>query len=142
MDVATWNVLHDGRLIAAAGSVPGDVKLSIEIEYLCRHLPTQSRHLFVRLNGCERLEFQPYEQPPISKLAVITAFGLELLSAEIAGEFMNIDCADGSYGGNLLLRYVSAELSTAEGQPLSQSDVESAAERYWSEWQKRHVKRS
>jgi len=38
MDVATWNVLHDGRVIAAEGSVPGDLMLSVEIAYLCGHL--------------------------------------------------------------------------------------------------------
>jgi hypothetical protein len=135
MDVATWNVLHDGRVIAAAGTIPGDVRLSVKIAYLCRYLPTQAEHLVVTLSGCERLEYQPYEQPPVADPSAIAALGLDLLSAELTGGFVTVECADGGYGGQLVLRYAAAGLSTSEGRPLSQSEMESAAERYWSEWQ-------
>jgi hypothetical protein len=103
MDVATWNVLHDGRVIAAEGSVPGDLRLSIEIEYLCRHLPTQAEHLVVTLLGCERFEHQPYEQPTRAGPTDIAAFHLELLTAGagLDGDCINIECADGGYGGQL-----------------------------------------
>ncbi len=139
MDVATWNVLHDGRVIAADGAVPGDLWLFVEISYLCHYLPTQAEHLVLTLAGCERLEYQPYEQRPVIGPSAIAALGLELLSAELSGGAINIECADGGYGGQLVMQYKSANLSTAEGQSLSQSKVEAAAERYWSLSQQRHA---
>jgi hypothetical protein len=91
MDVATWNVLHDGRVIAATGTIPGDVRLSIEIAYLCRHLPTEAEHLVVTMVGCERFEYQPYEQPPVADPSAVAALGLELLSAKLARGLVTVD---------------------------------------------------
>ncbi len=139
MDVAVWNVLHDGEVVAAEGTVPGDLRLSVGIAYLCGHLPTQSEQLFVTLAGCERFEFRPYEQPTVSEPSAVAALGLELLSAEVADGSIRVECADGGYGGYLLTRYSSSSVATAEGQPLSQAALESAAERYWSLWQQRHA---
>ena len=141
MDVATWNVLHDGRVVAAEGAVPGELRLSVEIAYLCRHLPTQIEHLIVTLGGCERFEYQPYEGPRLAEPSDVAALGLELLTAGqgLDGGCVSIECADGGYGGQLVLRYASAHLHTAEGGPLSQSEVESASEHYWSLWQQRHA---
>src|ERR1700677_5009596 len=76
MDVATWNVLHDGRVIAADRSVPGDLRLSVEIAYLCHHLPTKAEHLVVTLVGCERFQYRPYGQPPLAEPSAIAALGL------------------------------------------------------------------
>ena len=94
MDVATWNVLHDGRVIAAEGSVPGDLRLSVEIAYLCHHLPTKAEHLVVTLVGCERFEYQPYEQAPQAEPSAIAALGLELLTAGAGLDdgCINIEC--------------------------------------------------
>jgi hypothetical protein len=134
VEVAIWNVLHDGEVIAADGSVPGDLRLSVGIAYLCGHLPTEAGHVVVTLVGCERFEYRPYEQPTVSEPSAVAAVGLELLSAEVADGVVNVECADGGYGGQLVMQYASAEASTAEGRPLPQSELESAAERYWSLW--------
>jgi hypothetical protein len=141
MDVDTWNVLHDGRVIAAGGSVPGDLRLSVEIAYLCLHLPTKAEHLVVTLVDCEQFEYRPYQQPALAEPSAVADLGLELLTAGagLDGGCIIIECADGWYGGQLLLRYTAAHLHTAEGHPLSQSEVESAAARYWSMWQQKHA---
>ena len=142
IDAAIWNVLHDGEVIAAEGSVPGDLRLSVGIAYLCGHLPTGAGHVVVTLAGCDRFEYRPYEQPPVSDPSAVAAVGLQLLSAEVADGAVCVECADGGYGGQLVMRYASARASTAEGRPLSQSELESAAERYWSLWQQRHAEPS
>jgi hypothetical protein len=139
VDVAVWNVLHDGEVAAAEGTIPGDLRLSVGISYLCGHLPTQAEHVVVTLVGCERFEYQPYEGPPESDPAAVAALGLELLSAVAAEGSIRVEFADGGYGGYLLMRYLSSSAATAEGQPLSQAELESAAERYWSLWQQRHA---
>jgi hypothetical protein len=135
MDVATWNVLHDGRLTAANGSVPGDLTLTVEIAYLRRHLPSRSRDLSLALLGCERFEYLPYEAPALTEPSAIAALGLELLRAESSDDGLSVECADGSYGGKLLVRYENAVFITAEGRTLSQSDLEAASERYWMLWE-------
>ncbi len=139
MHVAIWNVLHDGRLIAAADTVPGNLQLLIEIKYLCGLLPTRAEHLVVTLVNCEQFQYQPYDDPVISDPRGIAALVLELLSAELVDDCLSVECSDGGCGGRLLLRYRAADASTAEGQPLTQTELESAAERYWSDWQRRHA---
>ena len=139
MDVATWNVLHDGRVISAEGTVPGDLRLTVEIEYLCGYLTTRSGHLVVNLVGCERFEYQPYQEPRVSAPSEIAVLTLELLTAELVEGCIIIECSDGGYGGQLLLRYDVAHAATAEGVPLSQAELESAANFYWSDWQQRHT---
>jgi hypothetical protein len=113
MNVATWNVLHDGRLTTAKGSVPGDLTLTVEIAYLRRHLPSRSRDLSLVLLGCERFEYQPYEEPALTEPSAIAALHLELLRADSNGNNLSVECADGSYGGKLLLRYENAVFTTA-----------------------------
>ena len=83
MDVASWNVLHDGRLIAAERELPGELRLSIAIAYLCRNLPTQSKHLLLLLSDCDQFEYRPYgDRPLVIEKSAITLSRLELLSAE------------------------------------------------------------
>ena len=138
MDVATWNVLHDGRVISIEGKVPGDLRLSIEIEYLCGSLATRSGHMVVKLVGCERFEYLPYQEPPVTVLSEIVSLTLGLLTAKLVAGCLSIQCSGRGYGGQLLLRYDVAHTATAEGVALTQAELESAADRYWSDWQQRH----
>ena len=138
MDVAVWNVLHDGCITAVEGTVPGELRLTVEIQYLCPHLPTRADHLFVTLDGCERFEYQPYERCATTGVSAVAALELGLLSALEADGYLRVACSDSGVGGELMLRYATARLSTAEGRELSQSDVESAAKRYWTLWKQRH----
>lgn len=138
INVDVWNVLHDGELIAADGSVPGELKLSVGIAYLCVHLPTDAAHVIITLSGCDRFEYQPYRDPRVSNPSAVAAMRLQFLSAEVADGAVSVECADGGYGGHLALQYLSASAATAEGRPLSQSELECAAERYWSLWEQMH----
>lgn len=141
MEDATWNVLHDGRLVAVEGTIPDDLRLTVEIAYLCRHLPTMHDHLIVTLIGCKRFEYKPYDQPLVAEPAAIAALGLEILEAGPGrdGPSLQINCADGGYGGELTSKYSFANVSTIEGRSLSQSELESASESYWSLWRQQHA---
>ena len=136
MDLALWNVLHDGRVIAVEGAIPGDLRLSVQIPYLCGHLPTRATYVTIALSGCKLFEYMPYEYPLVAEPDAIATRGLELLSAWLAADgCVRVECADGGAGGQLYLRYTSAQAITAEGRLISQMELESAAERYWSQWQ-------
>ena len=138
MDVATWNVLHDGRIVLADGIVPGDIWLSVEIAYLCGHLQTSATCLFVDLRGCVLFEYRPYNAAPVVDPRAVASLQLEILSAGLNSDFLSVECADGSYGGQLHVQYKVAETRTGEGQLLSQAVLESAAEEYWAEWSERN----
>ena len=139
MDVAIWNMLHDGEVIAAEGTVPGELRLSVGISYLCAHLPTRAGSVVVTLIGCERFEFRPYEQSPVTDPHALATLGLQLLSAELVDGSIHVHCADSSYGGSLFTRYSSASVATEEGRALSQAALESASDRYWTLWEQGHA---
>jgi hypothetical protein len=141
MDEAIWNVLHDAEVVAADGAVPGDLRLSLDIAYLCGHLPTQAKHVVVVLGGCERFEYRPFVGPPVSDPAEVAALGLEVLSAGIADGVVRVQVSNRSGGGELDVRYQSVRITTAEGQSLAQTDLESAADAYWSLWEQKNAQR-
>jgi len=139
MNEAVWNVLHDGRVMSAHGTVPGELRLSVEIGYLCRYLPTQEANVIITLDDCDRFEYHPYLESPVSELSSVVALNLELLSAGQDNGCISVECSDGGYGGRLIVRYRSANVTTVEGQSLTQAELESAAEKYWADWRQRHA---
>ena len=138
MDVAIWNELHDGTITEVVGTLPGEMRVKVEIEYLCDYLPTQAKHVFVTLTDCERFEYAPYEGSVIPIPAEVAALELELLSAGEDGNDMCVECADGSYGGKLWLRYHIERTATAEGIELSQATLEYAVNLSVTEWIQRN----
>lgn len=135
MDPDTWNVLHDGRIIAAQGQIPGSLQLSIEIDYLCNYLPTQANYLIVNLSGCKRFDYQSHDGQFTQDPSLVAAMGITILSADAAPDHLNIACLGPTASGELLLQYDTAQVTSAEGQTFSQSAIESAAETYWTNWQ-------
>lgn len=134
---AVWNTLHDGVIIAADGSVPGDVRLSIEIGYLCKMLPTASDRLTVRLLGCSSIHVKPFEDQPSTDIASLV--GQEVLSVnEAADGMVVVNCVEGL----IELGYAGVSLQLAEGTSITQAELEAAANRYWTEWEARHKRSS
>ena len=133
MDSSLWNLFHDATLAAAEGSVPGDVLLTIECDYLRKMFPEAGAGFTVRLRNCSLFEFEPYDQPPCADLAAIGQLEPEILSAE-SGNPLEICCT----GGTLRLRYVSAETALDSGKAISLVELDSAAERYWGRWEQEH----
>jgi hypothetical protein len=142
MDVAIWNILHDGRIIAITGELPGDLTLSVEITYLGRRLHTRAEHLVLELKGCRRIEYRPYEESATHIAHLQATLGLEILSASAAMGQLTIDCADGGAGGQLLADYDIAFAFTSEGEPLAQAVLERASDEYWQDWENKRRSRS
>src|SRR5439155_835544 len=137
MTAATWNVLHDGRITSAAGVLPGNLRLIVHIGYLCDLLPTNGKQLVIDLQNCESIAYQSFDGSSVIDPCEVAALGLEILNASTDGQSMVVECADGSYGGQLYVRYSEAEVATLEGQSLTQADLESAADQYWEAWSRR-----
>ena len=137
MNYDVWNILHDGRIKAAAGHVPGDVTFKIEIAYLCGKLPTSSTHLHVRLCHCTRLCFKPWDGDPCTDVAEFGSRNVWILQADQEGDHIRIDFNE----GHLEIVYDSAEIYLAEGTPISQPDLEDATRRYWTEWSEKNARK-
>ena len=133
MNPSLWNLLHDATLAAVEGSVPGDLLLTIECDYIREMLPRTGAGFVVRLCGCSFFEFEPYDQPPYADLPAIGQLELEILSAE-AGNPLAICCT----GGTLRLRYESAEIALDSGKAISLGELDRAAARYWRQWEQRN----
>jgi hypothetical protein len=132
---AVWSTLHDGCMVAIEGTVPGDLRITVEIQYLCRYLPTESECIIVTLEDCTRFEYRPYEYPRTNDLNEIAALELEIIGARVAGDGVAVDCGHRSHGGELTVNYKRTRCSTTEGRVISQAELESAAERYWTDWE-------
>ena len=131
MDHAVWNTLHDGSIESVGGSVPGDVHVRVEIVYLCGKLPTAASHVIIHLRGCRQFEYHPWAADPVTDLAAIVLADLEILSAEEVNGAVSVACGSGF----LQLAYDRVDIALAEGQLISQTELEAAAERYWTEWE-------
>src|SRR5580698_8954953 len=59
---AVWNILHDGVIVAIAGTLPGDLRLDVEIDYLRKRIPDPGTLIRVLLVGCTRFSFREYEK--------------------------------------------------------------------------------
>lgn len=133
MDYAVWNTLHDGSIESIGGSAPGDVCVRVGIAYLCGKLPTAATYVIVHLRGCRQFEYRPCEGDAVTDPAAIVAADLEVLSAEEVNGAVSIACGSGF----LQLAYDRVDIALAEGQMISQPELEAAADRYWTEWQMR-----
>jgi hypothetical protein len=130
---AIWNTLHDGEIVSATGCVPGDVVMEVEVGYLCKMLATASDRLSVRLVGCRSLRIEPHGGEPSSDPQHLA--GHTILSAGgSARGTVSIECVSGS----VQLEYVEVTTRLAEGAVITQTELEAAAERYWTEWEEKH----
>ena len=134
MSLEFWSVMHDGTIEGIAGQVPGDIVLTIGIEYLCEQLLTTSDTLSVILRGCRLLAYTPFDEATITDLQRIAEHEVEILSAVARADGISVCCTNGS----LDLEYASVEVRTIEGVPVSQGDLEAAANRAVSEWLRRN----
>ncbi|HWE95317.1 MAG TPA: hypothetical protein VG269_15225 [Tepidisphaeraceae bacterium] len=131
MDYAVWNTLHDGSIESVGGSVPGDVYVRVGIAYLCGKLPTAATHVVVHLRGCRQFEYRPFEGDAVADLSAIASADVEILSAVEGGGNISVACV----GGFLQLSYDRVDITLAEGQTISQAELEAGADRYWAEWE-------
>ncbi len=118
-----WDIIHDGRIDAISGSVPGDVTLTVGIDYLCSHLATSADTLLASLLGCTLLAYTPYGEAPITDFLQIPAQYVVVLSAVVQPGRVSVCCVRGT----LDVAYSSIEVKTLEGTMVSQEQLETAA---------------
>ena len=131
---AIWNILHDGAIIAVAGTLPGYLRIDVEIAYLRKRIPDPGTLIQVLLIGCTRFAYKEYEKNDFSTdLQQVAASKPELVNASMKNEVCEIDCVDG------ILEVVAAggSICLDSGRQVTLEELAAVADGYWKEWKER-----
>jgi hypothetical protein len=136
---AAWNVLHDAIIVAISGAVPGQLDLTLDCDYLRDRIDHPGNHFYMTLSGCTRFGYRPWNDDTvvIEDLQLIERRRLWILRADVTSEFCKVHCNEHiPHGNGGVLEVVAAEVRvTLDGtRPITQPELESVAEEYWSEW--------
>jgi len=123
-----WNLLHDGTIVRAVGTVPGDVRLSISIDYLRRRFPDVGELVLLTLHECTSFAYDPDDPAGrITDLQLIATAKPEILKAEDWTDPNRVYCVSGT------LRVVASAFSLAldNGRSINFDELASVSEAYW-----------
>ena len=132
-DYQIWNILHDGALVDLQGSIPGELRIKIKIEYLANKLGGVFDNIFVTLNNCSLFEYERYWSKDeiqvyksIEELEGISP-ALMALSCDEENDYLLIS----DISGSIKTRYDSAQLTLEDGKPLSFEELDNTSREYW-----------
>jgi hypothetical protein len=129
-----WNVLHDGTIVGATGAVPGDVQLSISIDYLLRRFPGNGQHLILTLHDCTDFAYEPDDpKGRLTNLEAISAAEPEILKAENWKDANKVYCVSGTL--HVFTRAFSLALDS--GRTITLQELIDVSQAYWTEWSER-----
>jgi hypothetical protein len=126
MRPSAWELLHDGSIAEVTGSVPGEVRLALEILYLRELFPEQGTHFEVCLNGCTALRFTPWDEEPTEDFQDIVSRCIQVVEVRNE-EPLIIGCAEGV----LELAYEEIQVFLPSGLEVLYDDLAKASEKYW-----------
>ncbi len=130
-DVTPWNLLHDGTIVGLQRH--GDrVSVRVEIAYLRTRYQAPGDGFQLELLDGSKIEYIPYDEPPISSLDEIASLEPEIVSADTEDGTVSVWGSDGA----LRLRYHALALRLDDGSPLSLSALVECARAYWDEWER------
>jgi len=131
LNLNIWNLWHDGTVFRAVGRVPGDVQLSISIDYIRRRFSDVGEHVVLTLHNCTCLAYEPDDPPGcLTDLQAIAAAEPEILKAENWTDPNTVYCVSGT------LRVLASTFSLAldNGRIITFEELASVAETYWREF--------
>lgn len=124
-----WGVFHDGILALIEGTVPGNLTIHLQIDYLRRQFDEDGDFFIVELDACTRFRYCEWDAAPTEDLQDIQRREIEVLS--VASEdplVLN------SSTGTLELDYQSMRVRLPSGRALTGEDLRAASQRYWTAW--------
>ena len=128
-----WNILHDGVITHVSGSVPGDVRIGVEIDYLRERFAEPGDQVVLTLLGCTALSYHPFEDPPVAGFTDLVAARPEILRAKDWTDASIVECNN----GDLRVTAADAALALDSGREISLAELQAVAEAYWTEWSSR-----
>jgi hypothetical protein len=134
-DVTVWNILHDGSIVGLECAVPGDMRVTVEIEYIRELLPDPGDRFVILLTRCNLLEYRDFVGNQVlllTDLKVISAIEPEILSARTRDQTVVISMTRGpSTYMELHLQYEGLTISVESGREVPMEELVNAARRYW-----------
>lgn len=149
-DNELWDILHDGVIADISGTIPGELKLSIRIDYLARLFQADEETIDVKLRNCTYFAFCPNDfgtqrMTVFSQLlraeldimgswpedAELSEYGICLLEHE-ADMLIISCCSEAPSCGALITRYEDFSLSLGNGAPIDFSSLGEKCEQYWN----------
>ena len=126
-----WNVLHDGGVERIVGSVPGDVRVYVGIEYLRERFSDDGDQIVVCLSGCTKFSHRLYDaENAVTDFTSIANESGTILSAEMNGSV----CRVFTDLGVLEMQCRGGSVSLDSGRAISLNELQSVAQAYWDEW--------
>ena len=108
-------------------SVPGNVTVTVEIEYLRRMFSEHGSSIIVSLLTCETFKYQPHEPSELlTDLSAISNLHAEILYADVENDVIHVDCNDGT----LRLKYQDFSLMLDGGQPITLDEFGEQCDKY------------
>jgi hypothetical protein len=135
MDIRIWNTLHDGEIVSIKGTIPGDIELTIEIEYLRKMFSGEGKNVVLTLKGCKFFEYKSYEMKENSSgldsfledHPIVLSTADEIKDGKIEIYYTN---------GSFFLKYLDFSLKLDNDKEISYNELDNAAEKYWDNWEK------
>jgi hypothetical protein len=127
-----WGVFHDGVIKLIDGSVPGTLRLEVEIPYLRGMFPEPGHRFIVSLSRCSKLRFTEYDELPTENPHEIQQREPEILYV-LSEQPLVLDCA----AGKLEVEYDEMTVRLESGQSVSYESLASASAKYWNDWSSR-----
>ena len=126
MSVELWDILHDGVIEAVDGTVPGNLTLTVKIEYLREMFSDAGKNVIARLIGCDALAYQP-DAPSEQLVSLSSVIPEGILSGEADGDLIRVYCLNGV----LSLRYQDFSLMLDNGRPITLDELGEKSQEYW-----------
>ena len=133
MDTEIWDVFHDGTLINAQENTPGNLLLTIELEYVREEFDEDFKYFLLELHECNLFEYYPSvgDIKAIKDIKSILKYDLWLKEAEKENNQLIIYCSDGI----LKTKYRDYSIFLDTGKKVSKDDLiikENEAVKTWS----------
>lgn len=129
MQPDVWGVFHDGTLAKIEGTVPGDLSIHLQIEYLRREFDEDGDFFIVELGSCTRFRYSEYDAAPTEDRQDIQNREIEILSVSSEDPLVL-----NSSLGILELAYETMRVRLPSGRALASEDLLAASQRYWKAW--------
>ena len=127
-----WNVLHDGRIVAIVGVVPGDVAIRVKIPYLRKMFSADGEDVILRLANCAKLTMKIWEDDVnTDNPERIVATDTGILSTESEDVPIHIITTM----GELDVDFETFSLALDNGRPITFEELCGAYEDYWNRWE-------
>lgn len=142
-----WNVLHDGAIVAIEGSVPGDVRLGVEVPYLHELWSDSRDYLYIDLMECTLFEWHIFGKDDqivvFEDLKTIAQAKSQIRSAASVGNVIHLHITgavavkDGQHhpfwkvDGELQIQYKAMGIYLGNGERVTLDEFKERAAEYW-----------